>query len=69
MVSCVEYVPVPPMTLPLPDAASTTARNRSPFSSWVRVGASPVEPAATMVSVPFSSSQLVRFCAPSRSNE
>jgi hypothetical protein len=69
MVSAVLYVPVPATTLPRPFATSTTARNRSSFSRCVSVGDSPVEPATTIDSVPWSNRCAASVCAPSRSSE
>ena len=63
------YVPVPHRTLPLPLAASMTAPNSSSFSLWVSVGDSPVEPATTRVSEPWSKRYSASVRAPSRSSE
>src|SRR5919205_218050 len=47
-----------------PPATSTTAAHRRAFSSAVRVGDSPVVPATTSVSVPWSSRWRARRWAP-----
>src|SRR4051794_3401211 len=63
----VEFVPVPAITVPVPPAASTAARSRSPRSSSVSVGLSPVVPATTMPSEPWSSRWRASDWNPSKS--
>ena len=55
MLAAVSLVPAPAMTAPRPSTASLTAANSFSFSSWVRVGASPVVPPTTRPSLPESS--------------
>src|SRR5437660_9235701 len=67
MLSWVLSVPVLQTTFPRPFAASTTARNRSSFSLCESAGPSPVVPATTNASDPWSRRYFASSCAPSRS--
>ena len=67
--AAVEFVPQP-ATTPVPSGtASLTRRKSSNFSSWVRVGDSPVVPATTIASVPVAARCRARTPTPSRSRD
>ena len=63
----VSYVPDPAITAARSPTAWATARHRSTFSWSESVAPSPVEPAITRPSLPWSSSQAASSCARSRS--